>query len=402
MPEGIALHVTAEVAHALAYIHDLRDDDNRALAIVHRDVSPPNILLSWNGDVKLSDFGIALSRPADDGDRAENGRAAPGGVQGKLHYMPPEQARGEPVGAAADVYALGATLDALLGGGAHAPVTSEESGNAREASARLRGLSLPVCALIHSCLARDARFRPSAADVAARAGVLASQMLGTDGRGALRAWLEPIRARMGQIGALDDLMGLCLVPVPGGGAGARTFTISRVAQTPGARTHRRRDGGKNSWRPLIAAGMLTVAFAATVFAWRTVRRSNAETISSGDRSTERLAAPRSVAAPAGPGTPAGAGTSVGGGAGSSIGRFGGAATSADAEKRGWVRVGGEALVGARVETDGMFAGYAPLEMSLPVGSHMIMVTSRAGHLVVHKRVHLDEAQTRLVPLRILK
>src|SRR4029079_5525958 len=112
MPEGIALHVTAEIAHALAYIHDLRDDDNRSLSIVHRDVSPPNILLSWNGDVKLSDFGIALSRADDDPD----GAFATGGIQGKLHYMAPEQARGEPVGAPADVYALGATLDALLGG----------------------------------------------------------------------------------------------------------------------------------------------------------------------------------------------------------------------------------------------------------------------------------------------
>src|SRR5215471_14592407 len=82
MPEGIALHVTAEIAHALAYIHDLRDDENRALAIVHRDVSPPNILLSWNGDVKLSDFGIALSRGGDGEDTAPLG-----GVQGKLHYM---------------------------------------------------------------------------------------------------------------------------------------------------------------------------------------------------------------------------------------------------------------------------------------------------------------------------
>ena len=119
MPEGIALHVTAEIAHALAYIHDLRDDDNRALAIVHRDVSPPNILLSWNGDVKLSDFGIALSRADDDDDDddGKNGKSAPGAVQGKLRYMAPEQARGESVGAAADVYALGATLDALLGGG---------------------------------------------------------------------------------------------------------------------------------------------------------------------------------------------------------------------------------------------------------------------------------------------
>src|SRR5204863_7111915 len=130
----------------------------------------------------LSDFGIALARTDDEGD----GPLRLGGVQGKLNYMAPEQARGEPVSPAADVYALGATLDALLGGGAHAPVTSDASGNAREAAARERGLSLPVCALIRSCLARDPRFRPSAEDVAARAGVLASQMLGTDGRGALR------------------------------------------------------------------------------------------------------------------------------------------------------------------------------------------------------------------------
>jgi hypothetical protein len=81
----------------------------------------------------------------------------------------------------------------------------------------------------------------------------------------------------------------------------------------------------------------------------------------------------------------------------------GAATPpADAPKHGWVRVGGEALVGARVETDGLFAGYAPLELSLPVGSHMIVATSRSGHVIVHKHVHLEESQTRLVPLRILR
>src|SRR4029079_17874071 len=194
----------------------------------------------------LSDFGIALSR----GDRT-----SAGGLQGKLHYMPPEPARREPVSAAADIYALGATLDALLGGGAHAPVSSEESGNARERDARGRGLSLPVCALIRSCVARDPRFRPSAADVAARAGVLASQMLGTDGRGALRAWLEPLRARMGHADALDDLMGLCLVPV--GGDGARTFTISPVRELPAAGTRRRNSSVARSRKPLVAAVMLT-------------------------------------------------------------------------------------------------------------------------------------------------
>src|SRR5262249_46920633 len=271
-------------AHALAYIHGLRDDDNRSLAIVHRDVSPPNILLSWNGDVKLSDFGIALSRTGDEA----GGRSATGGVQGKLHYMAPEQARGEPVSAAADVYALGASLDALLGGGAHGPVTSEESGNAREAAARSRGLSLPVCALIRACLARDPRFRPSADDVASRAGVLASQMLGTDGRGALRAWLEPIRARMGATGALDDLMGFCLVPV--GGEGPRTFTLSRGWETPSGQRRRRKSAAARSRKPLFAAVAMTLAFAAMAFAWRTVRHSKAEIPAAGVRADDRPAA----------------------------------------------------------------------------------------------------------------
>jgi serine/threonine-protein kinase len=387
MPEGIALHITAEIAHALAYVHDLRDDDNRAMVIVHRDVSPPNILLSWNGDVKLSDFGIALSRV----DGAVEGMAALGGIQGKLHYMAPEQARGEPVGTPADIYALGATLDALLGGGANAPVNSEDSGNAREAAARRRGTSLPVCALIRACLARDPKCRPTAADIAARAGVLASRLLGTDGRGALRAWLEPLRARLGHADALDDLMGLCLVPV--GGDGARTFTISPVRELPAAGARRRSSSVARSRKPLVAAVMLTAAFAAMVFAWRTVRYSRAQTAAVIDRVDE----PRHAIAPASPLTAPQPNPGAGAAAAPSK-----TAPRADALKRGWVRVGGDALVGARVETDGNLAGFAPLELSLPAGLHAIRVTSESGRLLVHKRVHLGEAQTRVAPLRILR
>jgi hypothetical protein len=396
MPEGIALHITAEIAHALAYIHDLRDDDNRALAIVHRDVSPPNILLSWNGDVKLSDFGIALAR----GD-ADEATLALGGIQGKLHYMAPEQARGEPVGAAADVYALGATLDALLGRRLDAPVNTEDSGDAREAAARDRGLSLPVCSLIRSCLMRNPKLRPSAAHVAARAGVLASQMLGTDGRSALRAWLEPIRARSGPMVALDDLMGLCLVPVAG--EGARTFTISRVWKTPASRA-RQRTTAASSRKPLFAAAMLTVAFAAMAFAWHTVRRSKAETMYAGEHPADRslAAGPRAPAPSPSSAVVAPGGGSISAGAGAALSTTGAVPPPASGAKRGWLRIGGEALVGGRVETDGSFAGYAPLELSLPAGPHVIVVTSRTGHVVVRKHVRLGEAQTRLLPLRILR
>jgi hypothetical protein len=67
-----------------------------------------------------------------------------------------------------------------------------------------------------------------------------------------------------------------------------------------------------------------------------------------------------------------------------------------------VRVGGAALVGSRVEADGAFVGFAPIELSLPVGAHVIQVTSDAGHLLVRKRFRLGESQTRLSPLRVLR
>ena len=220
MPEGIALHVISEVAHALAYIHDVKDEFGEPLGIVHRDVSPQNILLSWDGDVKLSDFGIALSMQREE-------RTQEGVVKGKLPYMAPEQALGERVNAAADVYALGATLATLLGGRAMGPAMTDEEVWARVGEARERGVSAAVAELIGACTCRDPKDRLRAADVAAAAGSLAFQKLSRGARATLRDWLAPLRPKDQEGSALDDLMGLCLVPVAAQDGG-RTFTVSQM------------------------------------------------------------------------------------------------------------------------------------------------------------------------------
>jgi serine/threonine protein kinase len=103
-----AVQIGAEVAKALAYAHRLTVD-GQPVGLVHRDVSPHNILLSYEGEVKLADFGIARATSRLD-------LTDPGTVKGKLAYMAPEQARGEPLDGRADVFALGVVLWELCAG----------------------------------------------------------------------------------------------------------------------------------------------------------------------------------------------------------------------------------------------------------------------------------------------
>jgi tRNA A-37 threonylcarbamoyl transferase component Bud32 len=102
-----AVHVCAEVARGLAYAH--RYEEGRPMGIVHRDVSPQNVLLSFEGEVKLADFGIARALGVAEA-------TAPGTVKGKGAYMAPEQARGEPVDGRVDIFALGVILWELCAG----------------------------------------------------------------------------------------------------------------------------------------------------------------------------------------------------------------------------------------------------------------------------------------------
>lgn len=100
LPLPAVCHVLGEVAEALHHAHFAEDSAGRPLGVIHRDVSPQNILLSFNGEVKVIDFGLA---------KAANrlSETQEGIVKGKLAYLSPEQAHGKPIDRRSDVFSLG-------------------------------------------------------------------------------------------------------------------------------------------------------------------------------------------------------------------------------------------------------------------------------------------------------
>ena len=106
VPETTAAYLISNAAQGLHYAHRLRDEGGQPLNVVHRDISPHNLLVSWEGELKVVDFGVAKyvgSKPTD-----------AGFVKGKFHYMAPEQAAGRQIDARADIYSLGIVLFELL------------------------------------------------------------------------------------------------------------------------------------------------------------------------------------------------------------------------------------------------------------------------------------------------
>jgi len=146
LPEALAAHIGAEVAHALHAAHNAVGRDGLPLNLVHRDVAPDNVLLSRQGAVYLGDFGVARAA-------GNTEVTAPGsGPKGKVGYMAPEQASGRTVTAVADIFALGRVVaeaaDLDCGPALRAVIQKATAENPKE---RYRSASEMATALLQAC-----------------------------------------------------------------------------------------------------------------------------------------------------------------------------------------------------------------------------------------------------------
>jgi serine/threonine protein kinase len=121
LPPALCARIIANACEGLAFSHDFANPETgELLGLIHRDVSPDNIILSRQGAVKVVDFGIAKAA-------GQSHRTQTGVIKGKLAYMPPEQVRAEPLDRRVDVYALGVVLYELLTGNKPFDASTEAS-----------------------------------------------------------------------------------------------------------------------------------------------------------------------------------------------------------------------------------------------------------------------------------
>jgi hypothetical protein len=164
----VVIEVGLQLLDALAYAHALKDESGRPLELVHRDVSPQNVLLTVDAHIKLADFGIARSA-----DRVS--QTATGVIKGKLAYMAPEQLRGEAYDQRVDLYAVGLVMAEMLSG--KRPFEGESDGQVLQKILQrelqhahlLEGAPERLAQLLTSMLEADPERRPPSAAAVHRA-----------------------------------------------------------------------------------------------------------------------------------------------------------------------------------------------------------------------------------------
>lgn len=239
LPPDLALFIGQEAARGLGYAHRRADGGGRPLGIVHRDVSPGNVMVGFDGAVRVLDFGVARIEE-------ESADATSTGIlRGKFAYMSPEQTRGDDLDARSDVFSLGTLIYELLTGincfRAPEPITILERVQSLRPAPPSRARPLPraIDEVLARCLAKQPvrRYRDGQEMAEALGALLES--LGTGGGAALAALME---ARFGSARALeeaeldeerDSLL------KPGGSASAPPLSRGSVPDEPGLRSSQR-------------------------------------------------------------------------------------------------------------------------------------------------------------------
>jgi serine/threonine-protein kinase len=226
LPATVAASIGQQVAEAIDAAH--------ARGIIHRDIKPSNVLLSTGGRVKVADFGIAQAF-------TDAQLTMTGVTMGSVHYFSPEQARGEPVTVASDVYSTGLVMYEMLtghrafSGGTAAEVAMARLGGRIPSPMEVRpDVPGALDAIVRWCLQPEAHSRPSASELASALGRYLADPLGTSGYQVIRT--------------------------PAG-----TTTASTGLATPSARTGDRGGAGRLGWAAalvglfvLVVAGVLLV------------------------------------------------------------------------------------------------------------------------------------------------
>lgn len=335
-----ALHLCVEVARALDYAHRLAEA-GRPLGVVHRDVSPQNVLVSFEGEVKLADFGIARAM-------SQAGLTDPGQVKGKVAYMAPEQARGAAVDARADVFALGVLAWELCAG---------RRLFARDSDAATLAALLDDAALSPPSAWNEAV--PAALDEAVLAALARDPSARTASAGELGGALSAVLLGLVRSPADVDLRAFMLRLWPDGPAwaGPAEATALRPAGSPGepadapTRTVAPRPAGRRHWGLAgLALGALALLLGLGLGA-------------------RRWAGPAGGQAPAPPA--AVAGPASGAGAGPALRRDEGVDQAAAGRGEGRVVV--TVHPWANVLVDGRPAGETPQDLRLPAGRHHLRV-----------------------------
>jgi eukaryotic-like serine/threonine-protein kinase len=258
----LAAHIASEVAAGLDHAHRLRDEGGAALGLVHRDITPRNILLSLDGEVKVTDFGVAVLQ----GD-------SPDGRRGTVPYMSPEQARGDALDPRADLFSLGLILYELLSGRRAYAGADRDEMLAQARAAEIPPLAPEVPAELAHVVARATA--PAAADRFHCARDMQRELAG---------WAVGERGRRGQTDPLEHALASFLASaVPGwsaragesadGAAGvAGTATLQSVAETradePPSAKREPTERVVHPRRPLalVVGGALALVAAAILFA----------------------------------------------------------------------------------------------------------------------------------------